>query len=140
MKKSLIVIRGIPGSGKTTFATTLVDLYNAANNESIKVRSADDFFYERNGTDTYDFDFTLLHAAHQQCYNRVKFDLETKGFAVVANTFVKETEVNQYIKLADELDAKVTCMIVENRHGNNSIHNVPDEKIEQMKRNFWIKL
>jgi hypothetical protein len=29
---------------------------------------------------------------------------------------------------------------VENRHGNSSVHNVPEETIEKMKKRFEIKI
>jgi hypothetical protein len=30
--------------------------------------------------------------------------------------------------------------VVENRHGGTNVHNVPEDKIEQMKNRFSIKL
>jgi len=58
----------------------------------------------------------------------------------VHNTFVKETDINQYIKLAKEYNYSYVSLIVENRHGNFSVHNVPSETIETMLKNFNIKL
>jgi len=45
-----------------------------------------------------------------------------------------------YFKLAEENGYKVFTIIVENRHGNTNEHNVPEDKIEQMKNRFNIKL
>ncbi len=36
-----------------------------------------------------------------------------------------------YLKLAEKYDYKVVSLIVENRHGNKSVHNVPDETMEK---------
>ena len=48
--------------------------------------------------------------------------------------------MQRYQQLAEELGVNFVSLIVENRHGNGSIHNVPDEKIQQMKNRFSIKL
>jgi hypothetical protein len=45
-----------------------------------------------------------------------------------------------YLKLAEKYDYKVVSLIVENRHGNKSVHNVPDETMEKMRNRFEIKL
>jgi len=34
----------------------------------------------------------------------------------------------------------VFTIVVENRHGGTNVHNVPEDKIEQMKNRFEIKL
>jgi hypothetical protein len=42
--------------------------------------------------------------------------------------------------LADEYGYRVYSLIVENRHGGVNEHGVPEEKLEQMKTKFKIKL
>jgi hypothetical protein len=44
------------------------------------------------------------------------------------------------LKLAQKYDYKVVSLIVENRHGNKSVHDVPDETIEKMKKRFEVSL
>lgn len=46
---------------------------------------------------------------------------------IVSNTTTTEKELKPYIDLAEEYGYKVVSLIVENRHGNDSIHNVPQE-------------
>lgn len=58
----------------------------------------------------------------------------------VSNTFTQEWEMEDYFKLAEKYGYKVVSLIVENRHGGKNQHGVPDEKIEQMKNRFQIKL
>jgi phenolic acid decarboxylase len=58
----------------------------------------------------------------------------------VANTFTEEWEMETYYEMANRYKYRVHSIIVENRHGNTNIHNVPSEKIEQMKNRFEIKL
>jgi hypothetical protein len=45
-----------------------------------------------------------------------------------------------YFELAKQYDYRVTTIIVENRHGAKSIHNVPPETIKKMTDRFEIKL
>jgi hypothetical protein len=45
-----------------------------------------------------------------------------------------------YFELAKKYGYKVFTLIVENRHGGTNEHNVPEDKIEQMKNRFEYKL
>jgi hypothetical protein len=45
-----------------------------------------------------------------------------------------------YFELAKKHGFKVFTIIVENRHGGVNQHGVPEDKIEQMKKRFEIKL
>ena len=54
--------------------------------------------------------------------------------------WVYEWEMADYFDLAKKYDYRVASLIVENRHGSNSIHNVPKEKLDMMKERFTIKL
>ena len=131
----LIILRGLPGSGKTSFAK-----YMFSNN----VFEADQYFTDKDGN--YNFDASKLHAAHLDCQKRVE-DLmkmsETTQYGseiVVSNTSTTEKELKPYYDLAEKYDYKVVSLIVENRHGSKNVHNVPDEKLEQMRNRFSIKL
>ena len=131
--KNLYLIRGVPGSGKTTLAETLESMINGA------VYSADDYFMV-NGE--YQFDPTKLKQAHSWCQRNVRGEM--RDFCVdnifVANTFTQEWEMKPYLDMAEEYGYRVFTIIVENRHGNKSVHNVPDDKIEQMKNRFEVVL
>jgi hypothetical protein len=59
---------------------------------------------------------------------------------VVSNTFTQEWEMEPYFELAKKYGYKVFTVIVENRHGGTNEHNVPEDKIEQMKTRFEFKL
>ena len=133
---SLILLRGIPGSGKTTLGKTILRCVITDNPE---VLSADDYFTDENGN--YNFDATKLKLAHESCKNRCEEKMK-KSFSriVVANTFTQEWEMKSYFDLADTYNYQVYSVIVENRHGNQNVHNVPDIKIEEMKGRFQIKL
>jgi len=135
--KQLILLRGLPGAGKSTFANFIW--------QSGVIFEADQYFYDNEGN--YNFDASKLHLAHKWCQLRVEHAMEDHEEnpqyypeIVVSNTSTTEKELQPYIDLANKYDYKVISLIVENRHGNKSVHNVPDEKLEQMKNRFQIKL
>jgi predicted kinase len=138
MGKSLYIVRGLPGSGKTTFAEALVG-------SDFLVCEADKFFYDKDGN--YNFDASLLKQAHEWCRNRVetymKDSLVNDQFyreIAVSNTFTQEWEMKDYISLAEQYGYRVFSIIVENRHGNKNLHGVPDDTIKRMKDRFQISL
>jgi hypothetical protein len=45
-----------------------------------------------------------------------------------------------YFTMAERYNYRIHSVIVENRHGNKNVHNVPDEKILAMTNRFEIKL
>jgi phenolic acid decarboxylase len=59
---------------------------------------------------------------------------------IVSNTFTQEWEMEYYFNLAKELNYRVISLIVENRHGNQSIHDVPQDALNKMNNRFDIKL
>jgi len=130
--KTLILVRGLPGSGKTTFAELIAAPMGA------QVYSADDFFMVE---DKYCFDPNNLGKAHAYCQDRVLLGMLTnEATLIVANTFTIEKEMQPYFDMAANHGYKVFCIVVENRHGNPSIHAVPQETVEKMKGRFNIKL
>ncbi len=133
--KTLILLRGLPGAGKTSIAEELVD-------DNTVIHSADDFFYE-NGPNVgkYDFDASKLYAAHTQCQTRVETAMVNKtDRIIVANTFTTDKEMKPYIEMANNRGYRLVSLIVENRHGNASVHNVPEDAMQRMKDRFTIKL
>jgi predicted kinase len=75
----LVLIRGLPGSGKTTMARTMTD-------------------YKHLETDS-----SQLQVAHNWCLSTVRKNLETGHKVVVANTFVMKWEMKPYIEMAEAL-------------------------------------
>jgi predicted kinase len=133
--KELILLRGIPGSGKTTLGEVI--LYKP--NNDLKPLSADDYFTLPDGT--YNFSFEKLKEAHNDCQQRCAI-LMSNGVVkiVVSNTFTQEWEMKPYYEMAERYGYRVHSVIVENRHGGVNTHGVPDEKLEIMKNRFEIKL
>ena len=132
----LILLRRLPGSGKSTLAKIILQLPSNAEPE---VLSADDFFENKEGE--YNFDATKLKEAHNYCQFRCSERMrQQKARIVVANTFTQEWEMEEYFKMAERYNYRIHTIVVENRHGSNNVHNVPEDKLEQMRNRFEIKL
>jgi predicted kinase len=137
MSKLLVLLRGLPGSGKSSFAKHMWS--------DFVICEADQFFYDSEGN--YNFDPSKLRDAHKYCRDRVETFMSDNEKnpqfypeIVVSNTFTREWEMDEYFKLAKKYDYQVVSLIVENRHGNKNIHGVPDSKIEEMRNRFEISL
>lgn len=117
--KTLYLIRGVSGSGKTTLARSLTP-YTA---------SADSFFEDDNGN--YNFDPTRLGEAHAWCQERVEELMKASPDIAVHNTLTSEKELAPYLRLAEKYGYRVVSLVVENRHGNGSVHNVPEHALER---------
>lgn len=133
MSKQLVILRGLPGSGKTTLAKFLEEEISGA----IAV-CADDYFETREG---YVFKVEELGNAHAYCQGKVNEMMEEAvPVIVVHNTSTTMKEMRPYLKMAEEHGYQVTSVIVENRHGNGSVHRVPTETINKMEQRFDVKL
>ena len=134
MEKILYIVRGCPNAGKSTFAKTISPI----------VVEADQYFTDDKGN--YIFDGSKIKLAHEYCRAQTEAWMGTKGDQVnvnriaVSNTFTQEWEFQPYLELAEKYGYKTFCVIIENRHGNTNEHNVPDDKIEQMRNRFEYKL
>ncbi|AZQ60865.1 ATP-binding protein [Flammeovirga pectinis] len=126
--KRLILLRGLPGAGKSTLAASL--------GGSIE---ADDFMVDKNGN--YFFDPKKLPFAHKQCEEMTAYCMgREQELIIVSNTFTTEKEMRGYFLLAEKHNYEVSTVIVENRHNSSSIHDVPNFRIQKMKDRFDIKL
>lgn len=133
MEKILFIVRGIPGSGKSTFAKTLVGEKDYCHKE------ADMYFVDREGN--YKFEPLKIKAAHEWCQEEIEFLMKYEHSRIaVSNTFTQEWEMEPYYELAKKYGYTVFSIIVENRHGGVNEHGVPDDKLEIMKNRFSIKL
>jgi predicted kinase len=129
MNKILYIVRGLPGSGKSTFAQTLTPNH----------WEADMYFINEN--DEYKFNVDEIKIAHQWCRDAVedamKRDLDK---IAVSNTFTQEWEMEPYHKLAERYGYTVFHTIVENRHDGVNIHDTPVEVLYKMNKRFEINL
>ena len=99
------------------------------------VCTADDYF-EQNGQ--YNFDATKLGAAHKQSMDKFDKALMDPNVAniVVANTNTKPRDYKHYVDQAAKVGAKVIYVVLEKRHDNPNVHNVPDEALQRQHDNL----
>lgn len=128
--KDLIIIRGLPGSGKST----LGEMFGGTQVEA-------DMYFINPTTEEYKFDSYKIKDAHQWCQNTVKELMrENCERIVVSNTFTQEWEMEKYRYLAQQYGYTIFTLITENRHQGVNQHNVPVDKVKSMKDRFQIKL
>jgi predicted kinase len=129
----LIILRGLPGSGKTTLASVLSE------GGTYPVFSVDDYFTDENGH--YEFRFQENHLAYKQCEEGVRTAMQQGAPKIILhNTFTMEWEMEPYFKLASEHDYRLHVLTVENRHGSANVHDIPEEHIERMRAKYVVNL
>lgn len=135
----LFAVRGIPGSGKSTFAEKLK---NAIERKSALVSGPytnvecfenDEFFIDLE-TGEYRFDRELCPIAAEWTIGRVAHTLHLKKNTpcIVANTFTTFNEIRPYMNLAGYFRKWLVVFRMENDFPN--VHNVPADVIDQMKK------
>lgn len=124
----LILVRGVPGSGKTTYVKKVSDLLD------LHVE-ADTYFVRADGV--YDFNPKLLNNAHEWCYTKVTSNLidGVKDRNIyVSNTFTRIWEMQKYIDFAKATNTSFKVVRCTGKYKN--VHGVPDIKVEQMLERF----
>lgn len=121
-KPVLVLIRGLPGTGKSYTAERMTGYHHYEANQ-----------YFQHG-DFYIFAAEKLASAHDWCKKKTEAALSKGHNVVVANTFVKLWEMQPYFDLAKRLDCTLKIEMATGNYPN--IHNVPKETIKKMKRNW----
>ena len=127
--KTLIILRGLPSSGKTSFAQLI---------EPRAICSADDYHYQDG---VYNWKPERVKASHEWCNRKCRRYMQLSlPKIVIANTNTTQGEMNPYEEMANEYGYRVYHIIVEKRHQNKNSHGVPEETIEKMRDRFNIQL
>lgn len=129
---TLYMIIGVPGTGKTTLAKKIKEIYER-NDRFINIRETDEYFIDPH-TKEYHFDPSKLGICHKECQRAVKHDLIEKKDVICSNTNLAAWERKAYFDIAREAGSKVVIVIVDEVFGN--VHGVPLEKVEAMKKRF----
>ena len=116
---SLILVRGLPGSGKSTIAKSI-------RGEHLET----DMFWGKD----YNFDISRIKEAHERCQNETRKALGLYDKVVVSNTFTTAFELLPYFDIAKEFGIKPQVILCQGQFGNN--HNVPEEVLAKMAGRF----
>ena len=129
--RQLIIVRGIPGSGKTTLATNLLSQFREANIAS-EMFEADQYFLNKNNE--YVFDRNKLCDAHQYCQDRTYNSLKEGKTVIVSNTFTLKSELLPYFNMIKAYEMNPTVILAQSEYG--SIHGVPEATLLNMRKRF----
>ena len=140
----LEIIRGLPGSGKSTAAREIASLFTA---NQVIICSADDFFccdYKHNNSGDYKFNPELLGEAHAWCRGQaelaMKLDIEC---VIIDNTNTRKWEYKPYLLMAARFEYEVNTTIIGKfdeesikLYAERNTHGVPFEAIQRMADRF----
>ncbi|HEX7412912.1 MAG TPA: AAA family ATPase [Bacteroidia bacterium] len=131
---SLILLRGLPGSGKTTLANLLSE------EGKYPIHAIDAYFTDAQ-TSVYIFSFDKNHLAYKQCQEQTEQSIK-QGFQkiFIDNTFTLDWEMEPYFKLAAQYECSIFVITVENRHGAKNTHQITDEQIQKMAAKYKVVL
>lgn len=115
----IVLIRGVPGSGKTTMAKA-----KYADHQLVEA----DMFFERNGK--YKYDSSKIKNAHKWCQQTAKQWLDMGYNVVVANTFTRVWELQPYMNMG------YPVKIVEAMGNYDNVHGVPSAIINKMRKRY----
>lgn len=118
--KKVIVLSGVSGSGKSTYAKGLANDSAYATNGHVLIVSADDHFMKDG---QYSFDPSKLSEAHGECFRRFLFALDRAGrdgpggsdTVVVDNTNTTSEEIAPYMLAAQAFgwEAEIRTLDIE---------------------------
>lgn len=145
--KHMVIMRGLPGSGKSFYAHELAQCLmkqkkpkkSGQTSWDVRVFSADMFMVDKDGN--YSFDVTRLGHCHTRCYTHAStfMSLEHIDAVIVDNTNLTWDELSPYVMIGRANDARVTILEmvreIEVCVANNT-HGVPEETIWNMHSRF----
>ena len=119
----LILIRGLPGSGKSTMASKIAVSTGALHVEA-------DMWVDYSTP----YSPEAAKRAHAICQSQARNALVCGSSVVVSNTFTQVWEMQPYLDMAKQYRAQVEIITATGDY--KSIHNVPDDVIQAM-RDRW---
>jgi predicted kinase len=132
-QKNLILLRGLPGSGKTTLAKILAGTQWPS-------FSVDDFFTDPR-TNAYIFRFEDNHLAYKACLSNTEQAMNEQIEKIfIHNTFTLEWEMEPYFQLAKQHNYQIHVATVEHRHQGFNHHGVTPEQLQKMAEKYKVTL
>lgn len=134
--KVMLILRGLPGSGKSYLGKKMVEECKGERKKSVSVHSADDYFelVAAQSGQAYKFDGATMDIAHNYCRGHVINAMhQEKDVIIVDNTHSQRWEYRVYERIAELCGYK--CYVVELECNRDSLrqeyqrrctHNVND--------------
>ena len=119
----LILVRGLPGSGKSTFVR---------NNFPNILHLENDFYHYHNGK--YEFHPAFQKSAVEWCLRTLDSALKCGMDVVVSNTYTRKQFIDGVKWYANKYKADFKVYRMTGDYGN--IHSVPQDVLERMKSGF----
>ncbi len=121
---SLVIVRGLPGSGKTTYAKSAFPDHVYLDADSFHIINGQYIFQQQNA-----------HKAHIACRDLARSHLIKGDDVVVANTFLTVNDVNEFI---DAMSLPLQVRVYSLFGKFKSIHHVPEYKIANMRKQWQV--
>ncbi|KAL5005692.1 hypothetical protein ScPMuIL_016850 [Solemya velum] len=136
--KTMFIMRGVPGSGKSTIVRDLVKKYPDA-----VVCSADHYMHSENDNE-YKFDANNLREVHEKCQQKAQSSCEIYcPVIVIDNTNIRRWEMKKYLELARSYNYIVIMVVPRtdwkmdpNECARRNVHDVPAEIIQRKINDF----
>ncbi len=132
-QKTVYIMRGVSGSGKSTIAREIAQDFDG------KIHSTDEYFVDESGQ--YNFDRTKLGEAHKANFEAFKASLQHElPVVIVDNTNTKRWEFENYTKEAANAGYAVREVTAPTPELDDAVarnlHGVPESAIKNMLERF----
>lgn len=126
----LILVRGLPGSGKSTFAHKMFPKIIHLENDMFHM------VYDENIFPDFVYDFTVEKSRLRSldCLNITRQLLNCGASVIVSNVFTTKNSINRYVTTAECLGHTVKIFRMLNDFGNQ--HDVPEHVLDSMRDSF----
>lgn len=118
-RPTLLLVRGIPGAGKSSYASKLKDFLHLENDQ----------FLIENGK--YRWSPKRRQRAVKQCENAAYDALKEGKNVVVANCFLRKSSMAAFYRIARETNATVEELLLDG--GFHNVHDVPESVVDGMR-------
>lgn len=127
MSQTLYLIRGVPGSGKSTIGKKMLA-------EGVVHAHFEADMYFTSPTGRYDYDNTKVNLAHKWCRQQTLEAIQRGKSVVVCNTFSQPHELVPYYEMSDHYRVKLVIIRATGNYQN--VHGIPEEIIASMRAKF----